>query len=792
MMITWLDKEESLNIGSVGGKGYSLARMIQDLSRSNVRVPKGFVLTTSFFEQFIEQNLLGDKISSLIDNISHDDLTSLAENGKEIRRLIQTAHFTPEQQDLIIQNYQLLSKMYSENNVDVGVRSSAIGEDGFDHSWAGQLDTFLNIRGHNDLIQAIKNCFASIYTDRLIVYRRKITTTKISMAVVIQKMVKAQSSGVAFSIDTESGFRDVLVINGSYGLGESIVQGAIDPDEFIVHKPTLAQGFNSIIDRKLGRKQHQTMYGESGIIDIPNTREQCSKFCINDNIVLELAQRVISIEKYYSEKEGKYCPVDVEWAVENNVLYIVQARSETTSSKKNTNIVTEYSINSCGKNVLLKGVAVGNRVGSGKVRVIESIDCDETRNFNDGDVLVVDQTTPDWEPLMIKASAIVCNRGGRTCHAAIIAREYGITAVVGTHNGTQILSNNQFVTVSCAEGENGFVYDGYVEWTTKDLNLDSLPSINTKLMLNIANPSVVFKYFNYPVQGVGLVREEFIINNYVQVHPNALIDYDKLNDQDLIESIDKLMIGYSSPTEYYVNKLCCGIARIAATFYQKDVIVRFSDFKSNEYANLLGGKYYESLEEQNPMIGFRGASRYYDPKFKTAFGLECQAIKKLRDEMGFTNIIVMIPFCRTIKECELVLDTMAEFGLVRGVNGLKVYIMCEIPANVILADEFCKRVDGFSIGSNDLTQMVLGLDRDSELITHLYDEKNDAVQTMITMAIDACKRSGTKIGICGQGPSDHPDFAEFLVRKGIDSISVTPDSVFKTVQVINSVEQEIS
>lgn len=776
----------------VGGKGASLANMIINLSDSGIDIPDGFILTTKCYQSFMNHNHLYKKIYDLLDQLDVEDLHQLKETGEKIRSLFDECSFPEDVVDNIFSFYQKLSQKYHCHDVDVGVRSSAVGEDGTDHSWAGQLDTFLNIKGESALLLAIKQCFASMYTDRLISYRAKINenndVSNHSMAVVVQKMVRSDlgSSGVAFSIDTESGFSDVVVINGSYGLGELIVQGSVKPDEYIVHKPLFEKGFKSIIDKKIGSKDIKMVYDKSGTKVVDVSKSEMNRFCLSDEQIMLLTRWVLDIEEYYQK------PVDVEWALEEineeSNLYIVQARPETVHSKTDKSVVKEYSIQKNNETPLVVGIAVGSKIASGRVKIVESLESENAINFQNGDILVVDQTSPDWEPLMIKSSAIICNRGGRTCHAAIIARECGIVAVVGCSNATQVLNNDDLVTVSCAEGEEGYVYPGEISFTEKCFDLNELPDVKTNIMLNVANPNEVFNFANYPAKGVGLVREEFIINNYIQVHPNALINYHQLTDQVLIDKIDQLMVGYSSPTDFYVNKLVYGLARIAATFYPHDVIVRFSDFKSNEYGSLLGGSYYESLNEQNPMIGYRGASRYYDDSFKDAFGLECRAIKKLRDVLGLTNVIVMIPFCRTPKECKKVLRTMKKYGLKRGENGLQVYIMCEVPSNVILAKDFCKLVDGFSIGSNDLTQLTLGLDRDSELVSHLYDEKNKAVKQMIKKAIRTCKKYHTKIGICGQGPSDYPEFAQFLVEQGIDSISVTPDALFKTVQVVHQVE----
>jgi pyruvate,water dikinase len=806
-MIRWL-KEIGINdLNTVGGKNASLGEMTCNLSSRGINVPNGFAITTNAYTEFIRSNDLERKINTLLNDIKSDDLVSLRRNGLEIRSLIQNGDFPKSIEDEIINSYTELSMQYLDTfgkpqmATDVAVRSSSTAEDLQDASFAGQQETYLNVRGKHQVLESIKNCFASLYTDRAISYRRSINyTSSFKISVCIQKMVRSDlySAGVAFSLDPESGFKDVIVINGSWGLGELVVQGGVKPDEIIIFKKTLEKGYKSIIDKKLGDKRNKIVYGtnpDEKVKLIPVSNDRYEQFCIDDEMALKLGRWVIEIEKYYTELYGHWTPVDIEWAIDglSKELYIVQARPETVHSSSRKDILREYQINKpSGLTSIVQGVAVGDKISSGRVRIIHSLDNRNTDlgddlDFQNGDVLVTDMTDPDWEPIMVKAGAIVTNKGGRTCHAAIIARELGINAVVGSGNCTDILKDGQFVTVSCAEGDVGYVYDGDIPYETTEIDLLNLPSIKTKIMFNIASPNDVFRYHSYPAKGVGLVREEFIINNFIKAHPMALINYDTL-DAKLKHEIEPLIKGYSSSVEYYVEKLCFGLGRIASTFYPNDVIVRFSDFKSNEYRNLLGGEEYEPFGEENPMIGWRGASRYYSTGFREAFGLECIAIKRLRDELGLTNIITMIPFCRTIEECIKVQEVMKEFGLERGVNGLQVYIMCEIPSNVILADEFCKYVDGFSIGSNDLTQLTLGLDRDSALVSHIYNERNPAVKRMISWAIEACKRNGVKIGICGQGPSDYPDFAQFLVEAGIDTISITPDALLKTVIAISEIE----
>jgi len=791
MRTQWLRKVGLNDIDSVGGKNASLGEMISNLSNKGIKVPNGFVVTTHGYIEFLKHNNLEDKIGEKLSQIT--DLSTLRKYGAEIRQIIWEGEFPSTLIYEISKNYLELSSLYNDcDGTDVAVRSSSTAEDLVDASFAGQQETYLNVKGSNHLFDSIKKCFASLYTDRAISYRQSIKYNGIlKISVCVQKMVRSDlgSAGVAFSIDPESGFKNVIIINGSWGLGELVVQGGVKPDEIIIFKEGINQGYKSIIDKKLGDKEKKIIYSDNPnekVKLVPVNVDEYNKFCISDKMSLRLANWVIEIEKYYSDLYGKWTPVDIEWAIDgnSNELFIVQARPETVHSNNRTDVLTEYKMNNHDNATkIIEGIAVGDKITTGTVKIVTTI---ENADFEEGDVLVTDMTDPDWEPLMVKASAIITNKGGRTCHAAIIARELGINAVVGTGNCTDVLRYDQEVTVSCAEGEIGFVYQGILTFKTTEINLSTLPKVNSTIMFNIASPHDVFKYNSYPARGVGLVREEFIINNFIKAHPLSLLNYDNL-DGNMKSEISKLIRGYSDPLEYYIEKLSFGLARIASTFYPHDVIVRFSDFKSNEYRNLLGGNKYEPHEE-NPMIGWRGASRYYSDKFKEAFGLECRAIKRLRDDLGLTNVIVMIPFCRTVKECIEVQEVMKQYGLVRGENGLQVYIMCEIPSNVILADEFCKHVDGFSIGSNDLTQLTLGLDRDSELVSHVYDERNLAVKRMISKAIKVCKKNNVKIGICGQAPSDYPDFAQFLVEQKIDSISITPDALIKTVLAISEIE----
>lgn len=800
-MLKWLNQVKLEDKDIAGGKNASLGEMIQNIKKLGIRVPDGFIVTTHGYLEFLKYNDLYDKISEIIDGLDYRDHVQTKRSGLKIRNLIQDGEFPKELEKEILDYYEKLSRKYDSDMLDVAVRSSATAEDLPDASFAGQQETFLNIRGHKHLLLSIKNCFASLYTDRVIAYRKKIgyDTKKVTISVGIQKMVRSDlgSAGVAFSLDPDSGFTDAIFVNGSLGLGESVVGGTITPDEFILYKQNLRHGYDSILEKKLGVKNTKLAYGNNPsrpIVEIKTTEEQRNTFCISDDKLEELGRWVVVLEEYYSERHNKETPVDVEWAVDglDGELYIVQTRPETVISRKQKNVYREYSIDPCGEK-LLSGVAVGEKVSSGKVKIIYSLeDRDGTEGedfFQEGDILVTDITTPDWENLMQKAGGIITNKGGRVCHASIIAREFGIPTIVGTGNATEILKNHQNITISCCQGDIGYVYNGFIGYNYKETNLDDLKETRTRLMLNVANPSHAFKNSMLPHQGVGLLRLEFIINNFVKVHPNALIAYDegRLEDETLKRYISTLIRGFRNGEEYYITMVQRGVARIAAAFYPYRVIVRFSDFKSNEYKSLKGGEIFEP-DEENPMIGWRGCSRYYSDNFEQAFGYECRAIKNVRNLMGLENVIVMLPFCRTVEEVVKVQDTMRKYGLTRGENDLHVYLMCEIPSNVILGEEFANHVDGFSIGSNDLTQLTLGLDRDSGLVSHLFDERNPAVKKMISMIIEICKRRGKKIGICGQAPSDYPDFAKFLVEEGIDSISLIPDSLIRTKIEIKKVE----
>ena len=790
------------DIDQVGGKNASLGEMLQNIGQLGIKIPGGFVITVAAYREFIRYNNLDDAIHNIINSIKLDDIESLRRGGLQARQLLKNAKFPRELSDAIIEKYYELSKIYGQDITDVAVRSSATAEDLPDASFAGQQETYLNVRGPAPLMNAVRNCFASIFTDRAISYRQSFGYDhfSIGLSVCVQKMVRSDlgASGVAFSLDTESGFKDVVVINASFGLGEMIVQGAVSPDEYIVFKPALEKGFSSIIEKKLGKKDKMMVYGDNPdervqIIHVERPLQQ--RYCLKDERILELAQWVTKIESYYSKLKGHWCPMDVEWAVDglSKELFIVQARPETIHSQKDFSTITEYVLdNSTQRKTLVKGIAVGDKIGSGNVSILFSLDkrVTEGHEFKDGDILVTDMTDPDWEPVMKKASAIITNKGGRTCHAAIVARELGVPAIVGCGNATDILNTGQAVTASCCEGDEGIVYDGIISYQKIETDLKDLPKVNTPILLNVASPNLAFRFSHLPNAGVGLAREEFIINNYIQVHPLALMKHRELNDPELSRSITNMIRGFDNEEDFFIKRLSYGISKIAASFYPNKVIVRFSDFKSNEYYNLLGGKYFEPHEE-NPMIGWRGASRYYSEKYKEAFGLECRAIKRVREEIGLNNVVVMIPFCRTVEELHRVHEVMKEYGLERGREGLELFLMAEIPSNIILAAEFAKHIDGFSIGSNDLTQLALGLDRDSSLVAHLYDERNPAVKELLKMLIQVAKKMKVKVGICGQGPSDFPDFAQFLVEQGIDSISVTPDSVVKTVKAIAAVEKNI-
>ena len=790
-LILWFEEVGIADIPLVGGKNASLGEMIRQLQPKGVNVPNGFATTAYAFRYFIEKAGLETKLRELFADLDIEDMNNLRDRGRQARSLVLSTPFPEDLQIAIAMSYQKLCdcELSCGKEADVAVRSSATAEDLPDASFAGQQETYLNVYGANEVVDACHRCFASLFTDRAISYRtiNGFDHFDIALSVGVQKMVRSDlaSSGVMFSIDTETGFKNAALITAAYGLGENVVQGAVNPDEYFVFKPTLKQGFHPILEKRLGTKEIKMVYDIGGgklTKNIPVPVSERVKFAITDDEILKLAEWACIIEDHYSEVRGKLSPMDIEWAKDGRTgeLFIVQARPETVQSQKSGNILKNYKLNG-SSDVLITGRAVGEMIGQGKANVI--LEVHNIEDFQAGQVLVTNKTDPDWEPIMKKASAIVTNQGGRTCHAAIIAREMGIPAIVGCGNATGVIKTGQEVTISCAEGEEGKVYEGLVPFEIVETSLDNLPKLSTKILMNVGNPEEAFGLSAIPCDGVGLARMEFIIANHIKAHPLALINFDTLEDKAAKWEISQLTARYENKADFFVDKLAHGIGTIAAAFYPKPVVVRMSDFKSNEYANLLGGRAFEPVEE-NPMIGWRGASRYYDPKYREAYGLECQALKRVRDDMGLTNVIPMIPFCRTPEEGRKVLAEMEKHGLKRGENGLEVYVMCEIPSNVILADEFSQVFDGFSIGSNDLTQLTLGLDRDSSLVAHIFDERNEAVKSMIRTIIQRAKANGRKIGICGQAPSDYPEFAKFLVEQGIDSISLNPDSVLKTMLAI--------
>ena len=773
-----LDKLGVHDVEHVGGKNASLGEMISNLAGAGVSVPGGFATTAQAYRDFLEQSGLNDQIHAALDALDVDDVNALARTGAQIRQWIMEAEFPERLNAEIRAAFDTLSA--GNPNLAVAVRSSATAEDLPDASFAGQQETFLNIRGVDNVIRAAKEVFASLFNDRAISYRvhQGFDHKLVALSAGVQRMVRSETgtAGVMFTLDTESGFRDVVFITGAYGLGETVVQGAVNPDEFYVHKQTLEAGRPAILRRNLGSKAIKMIYGDEGkagrsVKTVDVDAAERARFCLTDAEVSELAKQAMIIEKHYK------APMDIEWAKDGDdgKLYIVQARPETVKSRTSANVMERYLLKETG-NVLVEGRAIGQRIGAGKVRIIK--DVSEMDKVQPGDVLVSDMTDPDWEPVMKRASAIVTNRGGRTCHAAIIARELGIPAVVGCGNATQLLVDGQGVTVSCAEGDTGYIFEGELGFDIKTNSVDAMPELPFKIMMNVGNPDRAFDFAQLPNAGVGLARLEFIINRMIGVHPKALLNYAGL-PPELKDSVDKRIAGYDDPVEFYVEKLVEGISTLAAAFTPKKVIVRLSDFKSNEYANLIGGKLYEP-EEENPMLGFRGASRYISENFRDCFELECRALKRVRETMGLTNVEIMVPFVRTLGEASQVIDLLAANGLKRGENGLRIIMMCELPSNAILAEEFLEYFDGFSIGSNDLTQLTLGLDRDSGVIAHLFDERNPAVKKLLSNAIAACNKAGKYIGICGQGPSDHPDLARWLMEQGIESVSLNPDSVLET------------
>ncbi|BDU39784.1 phosphoenolpyruvate synthase [Vibrio nigripulchritudo SFn27] len=776
--VVWYDALSMNDVDKVGGKNASLGEMVANLANAGVKVPNGYATTSFAFNQFLESGGLNERIYALLETLDVDDVQALKSTGETIRNWVLEHPFTEELEADIRRCYAELGE--GDEMLSVAVRSSATAEDLPDASFAGQQETFLNVRGIDAVIEAVKHVFASLFNDRAISYRvhQGFDHKGVALSAGIQRMVRSDkaSSGVMFTLDTESGFDQVVFITSSWGLGEMVVQGSVNPDEFYVHKPSLQAGHHSVVRRTLGSKLIKMVYAEGSelgtqVETIDTSAEERSSFSLSDEEIQALAQQALIIEKHYGR------PMDIEWAKDGvtGELLIVQARPETVRSRDDKNVMERFHLNQQSE-ALIEGRAIGQRIGSGVVRVVESLD--EMDQVQEGDVLVADMTDPDWEPVMKKAAAIVTNRGGRTCHAAIIARELGIPAVVGCGNATERLNNGAQVTVSCAQGETGYVYEGELDFEIRRSSVDDLPELPLKVMMNVGNPDRAFDFATIPNEGVGLARLEFIINKMIGIHPKALLNYDD-QPSEIKAEIDQRIAGYENPVEFYIEKLTEGISTLAAAFWPKRVIVRMSDFKSNEYRNLVGGVRYEPTEE-NPMLGFRGASRYISEQFQDCFALECEAMKRVRGKMGLKNVEIMIPFVRTVSEAASVIDLLAKHDLRRGDQGLKVIMMCELPSNAVLAESFLKYFDGFSIGSNDMTQLTLGLDRDSGEIAHLFDERNEAVKAMLSMAIQAANKAGKYVGICGQGPSDHDDLAQWLMEQGIDSVSLNPDTVLET------------
>jgi pyruvate, water dikinase len=784
--ILWFRDITNKDVALVGGKNASLGEMYSELTSKGVNIPNGFAITAEAYKYFTEEAGINDEIKKILTGVKKNNVIDLTKKAQIIRGLIANSKMPADLELKILNAYHKFGRAE-----DVAVRSSATAEDLPDASFAGQQETYLNVVGKEELLKSVKDCFASLFTARAIAYREEkgFDHFTVYLSVTVQKMVRSDlaSSGVMFSIDTESGFENAILINSIYGLGENIVQGKVNPDEFYVFKPTLGKAKNPILSRRLGDKRIKMIYERNDVKDVAVSKKDQTVFSVSDQEVLKLAKWAVLIEKHYDK------PMDMEWAKDGRTgkLFIVQARPETVQSQRDLSVIEEYNFvnkkDTQRSELLVEGRSVGSKIGHGKAHVIN--DVKDISKFKDGEVLITEMTDPDWVPVMKKAAAIVTNSGGRTCHAAIVSRELGIPCVVGTNNVTEKIKTNEKVTVSCAEGETGKIYAGLLDYRIDRTNLKNLKRPKTKIMMNVGEPEQAFEFSFIPNDGVGLAREEFIVNSYIKIHPRALFDFDKLTDKKVKKQIEQLTVGYEKKTDFFVDKLIEGIARIGAAFYPKDVIVRLSDFKSDEYANLIGGHDYEPVED-NPMIGWRGASRYYDPKFIDIFKLECKALKKVREEIGLKNIKIMIPFVRTVEEAKKVIKIMEQAGLKRHKDGLEIYMMVEIPANIILAEEFAKLFDGFSIGSNDLTQLTLGLDRNSGIIAHVGDERNEAVKMLISQVIKIAKKTKTKIGICGQGPSDFPDFAEFLAKEGIDSISLIPDSVIKTTVMISEMENK--
>ncbi|WP_321276798.1 phosphoenolpyruvate synthase [Thiomicrorhabdus indica] len=788
------------DIPVVGGKNASLGEMYQELVPKGIPVPNGFAVTADAYRAVLEENNLLDEMHHLLDNLDPDDPRDLQRRGNQIREMIYSAHLPDALYEEMVAAYEeLMGQMNGEGSL--AIRSSATAEDLPTASFAGQQDTYLNIAGLPSYIDACRRCFASLFTDRAIHYRidQGFDHFDVALSIGVQIMVRSDlsASGVMFTIDTETGFRDSVLITGAYGLGENVVQGAVDPDEFYVHKPTYKKGFRSVLKRHLGAKKIKMIYSTDQthrfpVRNVPTPNSDRKKFCINDKEVLQLAEYAMTIEDHYSARANTDRPMDIEWAKDGvtGELFIVQARPETVASQQQANVLRQFNLNNVDeKTPIIIGRSVGAKIAVGRARVIESVD--HLHEFKAGEILVSDITTPDWEPIMKMATALVTNRGGRTCHAAIIARELGIPAVVGSAKGTDTIKTGQLITVSCAEGDEGRIYDGEVPFEVVETELDNLVMPKTEMLMNLGNPDMAFASNFIPNAGVGLARMEFIINTQIQAHPLALLNPDLIKSDKARAKVEALVEPYNGDgAAFFIDKLSEGIGTLAAGFYPKPVVVRLSDFKTNEYANLIGGRAFEQ-DEENPMIGFRGASRYNDEQFAPAFALECRALKKVREEMGLDNIVIMVPFCRRVNEAREVIDTLAKNGLVRGANGLKIYMMCEIPNNVLMIDEFSEFFDGFSIGTNDLTQLVLGVDRDSEKVAYDYDERDPGVKKMVTWAIQGAKRNGKHISLCGQAPSDYPEFAEFLVEEGIDAMSLNPDSIMSTLPKVLELEEKL-
>ncbi len=793
--IRWFEETTIDDVPLVGGKNASLGEMYRELTSKGVKIPNGFSVTAKAYWHTLRAGGILERLKSTMDGLDTSDIADLARRGKTARDLILGAGIPDDLWEEIKTAYDRLCEQYGEDT-DVAVRSSATAEDLPTASFAGQQETYLNIRGYPGLRDACTRCFASLFTDRAISYRvtNKFDHFKVALSIGVMKMVRSDlaSSGVIFTLDTETGFRDVVFITGAYGLGENIVQGQVNPDEFYVFKPTFRQGFKPIVKKKVGSKEIKMIYGRGDSkvltrnVEVPEADRL--RFCISDEEVLKLAEYAIAIEDHYSGKYGESRPMDIEWAKDGitGELFIVQARPETVQSQRSKDILETYVLEKRSE-ILARGRSVGDKIASGKAHVIPDIS--DLPSFKPGEILIADTTTPDWEPVMKTAAAIVTNKGGRTCHAAIVSRELGIPAVVGAGNATEVIETGREITVSCAEGEDGLVYDGLLPFHKDTLSLKEIKRPKTEIMMNLGNPEEAFGFSMIPNDGIGLARLEFIITSYIRVHPMALVHTEKVKDLKVLREIEHLTRGYRRE-DYFVEQLAQGVGTIAAAFYPKPVVVRMSDFKTNEYASLVGGSYFE-MEESNPMIGFRGASRYFDERYREGYALECRAMKKVRDEMGLTNLILMIPFCRTVEEARKVIAEMEKNGLKRGENGLQVYVMCEIPNNVLLIDEFSEFFDGFSIGSNDLTQLTLGVDRDSELLAAEFDERDPGVMKIMAMAVQGAKRNGRHSGICGQAPSDFPEIAEFLVREGIESISLNPDSVMKITLKVLETEKEL-